>query len=263
MGRVAVVGGRGKTGRAIAAALTSAGGEARALGRAELQDPTAALSGCDAVYLIAPNMHPDEPALVDRVLTAARASGIDRIVYHSVAAPYLPEMPHHMSKAESERLVRSSEMAWTILQPGVYMQNYLPQLSAEIPMLTVPYDPHQRFTFVDLLDVAEVAAAVLDGERHAGATLELGGPEHLSVHDVAKQAQRVLRREVPVNQIPTRAWAAGPGAAVESRERAWLIAMFDYYSAHGLLCGSVATRALLGREPTRALNMLGRNLGRN
>src|SRR3954471_16328589 len=118
MTRVAVLGGHGKTGRAVCAALP----DATPLGRADWADLAASLAGCDAAYLIAPNLHPDEPAYVAEALDAMAAAGVGRVVYHSVASPYLPALPHHVGKAVSEDLVRRSGLAWTILQPGVYLQ---------------------------------------------------------------------------------------------------------------------------------------------
>src|SRR6476620_5719415 len=100
MTRIAVVGGHGKTGRAVCAAVPGA----VPLGRAD--DLATSLTGCDAAYLIAPNLHPDEPAYVAAALAALVAAGVPRVVYHSVASSYVPEMPHHLGKAVSEDLVR-------------------------------------------------------------------------------------------------------------------------------------------------------------
>jgi len=258
---VVVVGGRGKTGRAVIDAVHARGGSARPVGRAELHDAVGALRGATAVYVIAPNMHPDEPSFVRHVLAAARDAGVSRIVYHSVVAPYLPEMPHHLAKAESERLVRAGGAQWTILQPCAYIQNFLPQLSGPDPAIDVVYDPDRRFTLVDLADVGESAAvAVLDDGALHGATIELGGPAHVSVHDVALAAQAVLGREVPVRRTGGQEWAAGPGARLQARERDWLLGMFEHYDRHGLLCGSLGSRAVLGRAPRSVADVVRRDL---
>jgi NAD(P)H dehydrogenase (quinone) len=131
---VAVLGGHGKTGRAVCSALAARGVEARPLGRADWPLLKDAVAGCAAAYVIAPNLHPDEPAYVAEVLAALEEAGVGRVVYHSVASPYAPEMPHHVGKAVSEDLVRRSGLVWTILQPGAYLQNL--DLSGPV---TVPY----------------------------------------------------------------------------------------------------------------------------
>lgn len=260
---IAVVGGRGKTGRAVIDAVRARGGSARPVGRAELRDPDAALRGVAAVYVMAPNMHPDEPTFVRDLLAAATAVGVSRVVFHSVAAPYLPEMPHHLGKAEAERLVRRSPLEWTILQPCAYVQNFLGSLSGPTPELTVPYDPDARFGFVDLADVGEAAARALLAAPDSGltgATVELGGPALVSVRDVALAAAETLGKPVPVTRISRAEWSAGPGAGLEQLERDWLTAMFAHYDDHGLLCGSLGSAALLGREPRGVAEVLAREL---
>ena len=257
---VGVLAGRGKTGRALARALERRGARARPLGSADLGRLEEALSGCVALHLMAPNLHPAEPALVADALAAARAAGVGRVVYHSVAAPYAPSMPHHLGKARGEDLVRRSGLDWTILQPCAYVQNLLPGLAGlagDDPAVRVPYDPDRLFGLVDLDDVAEAAARVLLDDGHAGATYELGGPRLVSARDVARAASEVLGRAVPTVRVaPDDAAAAAP-----EHERAWLRAMFEHYDRHGLPAGGLVLQALLGRASTTLEGTLARELG--
>lgn len=250
--RIAIVSGTGKTGRAITAAVRAAGDEPFPLGRTELADPIAALRGCDAVYLMAPNLHGDELGFIEMLLDACRIAGVERIVYHSVAAPYAPSMPHHLAKAESEDRVRRSKLPFTIVQPCAYVDNLLPGLRGRAPVISVAYDPDAPFGFIGLSDVGEAAAHLLTTEDHLGASLELGGPRLVSIREVAQAAQRVLGVEVALKVTAPDAWAAaqearGADAGLDSREREWLTAMFDYYDRYGLPCGSVGIPAILGR----------------
>jgi uncharacterized protein YbjT (DUF2867 family) len=219
MTRVAVLGGHGKTGRAVCAALVARAADAVPLGRAD--DLGTALTGCDAAYVIAPNLHPDEPAYVATALAALTTAGVPRVVYHSVASPYLPELPHHLGKAVAEDLVRRSGLAWTILQPGVYLQNF--DLSGPV---RVPYDVDAPFGFLDLADLGAAAATVLLGDGHVGATYELASRQ-------ATVAELAAEAGVPAERIPD------PG------EHPWLSAMFGYYDRHGLPAGTLPLRALL------------------
>jgi uncharacterized protein YbjT (DUF2867 family) len=218
MTRVAVLGGHGKTGRAVCGALP----DARALGRADRRDLGGALAGCDAAYLIAPNLHPDEPAYVAEALAALRTAGIGRVVYHSVASPYAPAMPHHVGKAVSEDLVRRSGLAWTILQPGPYLQN----LDLSGPAVRVPYDVDAPFGFLDLADLGAAAARVLSDPGHHGATYELASRQ-ATVRELAAEA------DIAAERVPD------PGT------HPWLTAMFDYYDRHGLPVGTRTLQALL------------------
>ena len=222
--RVAIVGGNGKTGRAVVSALTGRGVDAPPLGRGELDDHAAAVAGCAAAYVVAPNFHPDEPGYVAHALAACRQAGAGRVVYHSVASPYVPEMAHHVGKARAEDLVRRSGLTWTILQPGVYVQNF--DLTQPVP---VPYDVHARFGFLDLADLGEAAATVLTEDGHEGATYELASRQ-CSIAELARDAGTLAER-VDATDAPE-----------------GLRAMFAYYDKHGLPAGTLTLRALLGRS---------------
>ncbi len=191
------------------------------LGRADWPDLAAAAAGCDAAYVIAPNLHPDEPAYVTSVLAALREAQVGRVVYHSVASPYVPAMPHHLGKAASEDLVRRSGLEWTILQPGAYLQNL--DLTAPVE---VPYSPDVRFGFLDLADLGRAAAVVLTQDGHSGATYELA-TRVATVRELADEAG------VPVRQVDD------PGT------HPWLTAMFAYYDEHGLPVGTRVLDALI------------------
>jgi len=226
MTRIAVVGGHGKTGRAVCTALSARGATPVALGRADRGDLAGALGGCTAAYVIAPNLYADEPAYVAETVAAAQTAGVGRLVYHSVASPYVPEMPHHLGKAVAEDLVRRSGLAWTILQPGAYLQN----LDLGGPTVQVPYDVDAVFGFLDLADLGAAAATVLLDEGHAGATYELASRQ-ATVRELAEERGLVGQR------VPD------PGT------HPWLTAMFGYYDRHGLPVGTLPLRALLGRAP--------------
>ena len=237
--RIAVLGGSGKTGRAVGAALAARGVEAVPLGRAAWADLPAALRGCGAAYVIAPNMHPDEPAYVAQVLAACHEAGVPRVVHHSVATPYVLEMPHHLAKARAEELVRDSGLRWTVLQPGAYVQN----LPLDGSPVRVAYSPDVPFGFAHVGDVGEAAATVLLEPGHDGVAHELASFT-ASVAQVATAAGGRLEVVAPEE------WARTDGADLEPRVREWLLAMFAYYDTHGLPVSARPMAALLDRPPT-------------
>lgn len=270
-GPVAVTGAAGKTGRAVVAALDSRGvpvlalvhrsaqAEAGIPGAADtlavdLADPGAvlrALDGTSALYLIAPNVHPDEPGMLEPVIAGCEGSGPARVVYHSVLHPYAPAMPHHLDKARVEARLHDSTLDWTILQPASYFENAMAVWDSVRDHGTwpVPYSAAAPFTPVALADVAEAAAMVLTDRAHRFATYELAGPDRLSTNDMARVAGEVLGHDVTVTDR-RRAWRDGPGSHLAAEARDRLEAMFDYYDRHGFCGNPTVLAALLQRAPT-------------
>ena len=285
---IAVTGAAGKTGRAVTAALAARGAIVRALvhtpeqaragvpGAAEsvpvdladLAAVRAALDGTAAAYLIAPNVHPDEPGLLGPVIDECVRHGPRAVVYHSVIHPYAPAMPHHVDKARVEAMLAESGLDWAILQPASYFENALGVWSSvrDRGVWPLPYSQRAPFTPVALADVAEVAATVLldladdagdtagsrggTSPRHRFATYELAGPEVVDTADMARVAGDVLGRDVCVTVDRTRPEPASGETDRQRTARTRLQAMFDYYDAHGICGNPTVLAALLGRAPT-------------
>ncbi|WP_016932442.1 SDR family oxidoreductase [Rhodococcus sp. R1101] len=264
---LAVIGAAGKTGTAVVSALETADATpvrrvvhtARRAGDRAVDLETGAglddaLSGCCGAYFIAPNVHPDEPALFERFLRAAAGAGVDHVVYHSVVWPYTPAMPHHLDKARCEDILHASGVRWTVLQPCAYTENFASVLDGSVDALDVPYDPDAPFSFVALADVAAVAARVLieGADVHHGATYELGGPDAVSV----RQLCALAGRSVEIEQVSVPTWMERHGRDLSEDARERLAAMFDFYDDHGFVAGSVVTAALLGRAPARVEDLV-------
>ncbi len=268
--RIAVTGAAGKTGLAVVGALAAAGFEVTALvrrpeqrlavrdagaDRAEVVDVedaaavASALTGHGGIYHVPPNMHPDETGIARLVIDAARTAGVRRFVLHSVLAPYLPAMPHHLRKAASEEALRGSDLEWTILQPASYTQNtlaFVPEVRAT-GVLRVPYATTSPFTPVDVRDVAEVAALAFSSD-HVCASYELCGPERLTTDDMAAALARLLGIDVRAEPEDVEDWKARTHLPEQTRDD--LASMFAYYDRHGLVGSPWTLEHLLGRPAT-------------
>lgn len=263
------MGASGKTGRAVARALAARGFRVRAAVRSPGSAGTVYAAGASelavldletgagleraledvwGVYHLAPNVHPDEVGMAERVTTSAAAAGAGRLVFHSVLHPDDASMPHHLRKAQAEGVVRSAGVPWTVLRPAAYHQNLVP--AALVGEIAVPYSLDSPFTNVDLGDVALVAATVLSEPGHEGQVYDLAGPEALTVREMAARASEVLGRSVAAVETDRGAWETGPGAALPDTTREDLLAMFESYDREGLVGGSAWLWALLGHLPT-------------
>jgi NAD(P)H dehydrogenase (quinone) len=270
---ILVTGAAGKTGRAVIRALIAKGGEVKALvHRPEQARPIQDLGArhvlvgdmCDqltldhaaqdvrAVYHIPPNVHPDELVMGQVVLLAASAAGVDHFVYHSVLRPHIEDMPHHWLKMRVEEQIFRSGLSFTILQPTIYMQNMLAQresiLSGDYP---VPYAPGTRLSYVDLDDVATVAAGVIGNSDHYGASYELVGTPGLTQLQLAAAMEKQLGRPVRAVCVPLDDWELQARAAgLGSYQLETLLGMFRYYEEFGFSGNPRVLTSLLGHEPT-------------
>ena len=263
------MGASGKTGRALTGALAARGFSVRAAVRSPASAEAVYAAGASelavldlatgagvdeavediwAVYHLAPNVHPDEVGMAQRVTSAAAAAGVQRFVFHSVLHPDDASMPHHLRKAQAEEVVLAGGVPWTVLRPAAYHQNLLPAaLEGE---LAVPYSVDAPFSNVDLADVASVAATVLAEPGHEGEVYDLAGPEVLTVREMAAQAAEALGRPVSAVETDRHAWEGGPGATLPEGARRDLLAMFESYDRGGLVGGSAWLWARLDHLPT-------------
>ncbi|GAB1515921.1 NAD(P)H-binding protein [Actinophytocola sp. KF-1] len=246
-----VLGGTGKTGRRLVAALR--GTPVRAVSRSTevrfdwaVPDTWAdALAGASAVYLVAPA----DPGPVEVFVKQATAAGVRRFVVLSGRG--IDKVRGFAGMRAAEEAVRASDAEWTILRANNFNQNFDEDLwhaplvagRLALPMGAVP-EP-----FVDVQDVAEVAAAVLRSGGHHGRVYDLSGPRLTfgeAVATIAAAAGREIRyEELTPSQYRDELRAEGlPEEAVED-----LDAMFAAMRAGHLSSPGDGVRQVLGRDP--------------
>ncbi|GAA2222177.1 NAD(P)H-binding protein [Streptomyces amakusaensis] len=253
---VLVLGGTGKTGRRVAAALTRAGFTPKIASRSgEVRfdwhsDTTwgPALEGVRAVYVV-DSQGPDAPAEVAAFAEAARASGVERLVL--LSARTWGELGGET--LATERAVKDSGLDWTILRPAWFNQNF-----AEEAWYTVPFSEGElripagkgREPFIDLEDLADVAVAALTEDGHTGETYVLSGPEALTFDDVVAAvsastgrplAYTPISREQYIEEQEARGYPPAFGEVLGD--------LFQHISADGSAELSDGVRRAIGREP--------------
>lgn len=190
-----VLGATGKSGRRVAARLRLRGVPVRTASRSsatrfdwsdrDTWDP--ALAGVGAVYLVPPAV----PGPVHGFVERAAAAGVRRLVLlsgHGIDS--WGDTPFGEDMRSAEAAVRASGLEWTILRASNFQQNFDEDLW-HAPLLdgglALPLGDVAE-PFVDLDDVADVAAAVLtEPDGHAGRTYELTGPRPLTFAEAVEQ----------------------------------------------------------------------------
>ena len=216
MNTVLVLGATGKSGRRVAARLRLRGVTVRAASRSsatpfDWSDPTgwdAALKGVDAVYVVPPNV----PGPVHEFVERAQAAGVERLVLLSgQGADTWGDSTFGRDMRSAEDAVRGSALEWTVVRASNFDQNFdeelwhAPLVAGELalPAGDVP-EP-----FVDLEDVADVAAAVLtEPGRHAERIHELTGPRALTFAEAVEVISRTSGLPMTYRRISPAEYAA-------------------------------------------------------
>jgi uncharacterized protein YbjT (DUF2867 family) len=211
-----------------------------------------ALEGVDTVVYIGPAFHPQEAAMGRAVVEAACRAGISRFVQFSVAHPQLEFLLNHQAKSRVEDDLVGSGLDYTILQPMHYMENFDPVTIAREGTLRLQYSLATPLAFVDLADVADVAALVVTEPGHSYATYPLCGSDLLTGHEIAALISTRTGAPVVGEQWDLEEFLAAIGQhrALPRYTIDGLYRLFTYYGLHGITGNPNVLRWLLGREPT-------------
>jgi uncharacterized protein YbjT (DUF2867 family) len=185
-----ILGGTGKVGRRVAELVRANGGDARVASRSsgdvrfDWNDPATygpALADVEGVFVVGPGSASDWTPLLGRFLSAASDAGVRRIVLLSArGVEFLPDGV----VAKVEVTVQQGPVPWTILRPSHFAQNFTEAMFVPVDGTVIAAVGTSAEPFIDALDIAEVAAAVLlagaDGE-----VIELSGPQAITFEEAA------------------------------------------------------------------------------
>lgn len=167
--------------------------------RLDLTDPSTyapALDGCDGLFLLRPPPISRVGPTLNALLGVAATSDVEHVVFSSVAgADSNRIVPHH----RVEECLASGPLSWTILRPGFFAQNFGDAYRRDIVEQDRVYVPagSGRVAFIDVRDLADVAAAVLSRPaQHAGWGYELTGPEAVTFGQAAQLLSGVVDRNI-------------------------------------------------------------------
>lgn len=113
------------------------------------------------------------------------------------------------SKGEAERLVRESDLGWTIFRPSLifgvgddFFGRVLRELVTAAPI--VPQIGDGRFPFrpVSVEDVALAFAGALEKPETVGQTYALTGPEEFTFRELLEEEQAALGQRRPIVPVP-------------------------------------------------------------
>lgn len=171
-----------------------------------------AVAGADAVVNLVGTLSGDFHGLqtvgARTVAQAAAAAGVGSLV-HISAIGADPESPsaYARSKGEGEAAVRAVFPGATILRPSIVFGredqfvNRFAGMIASMPVVPV-LRASTKFQPVYVVDVAQAVVAALGGDSARGKTLELGGPDILSMGALIRWIAGAIGRDPVIVELP-------------------------------------------------------------
>jgi uncharacterized protein YbjT (DUF2867 family) len=191
----------------------------------------AAFRGVESVYLVCSPV-PELVQLESNAIEACEAAKVRRVVLNSAlgAGDYAKSFPSWHRKVE-ERL-KASTLKYCILRPNSFLQNVLTYYARSVRDEGVFYGAmgNARTSYVDVRDIAAVAAKALRGE-HDAKTYELNGPEALTCAEVAEKISRHARVPARYVDLPAETLRQAMIAeGIPERQATALLELQEYYT---------------------------------
>jgi uncharacterized protein YbjT (DUF2867 family) len=230
---VAVIGATGRQGGAVARVMAASGWRVRAVTRdstsrklallrdhkvtvvrADLFDTaslTAALEGCEAAFGVTnfwEHGYLGELTQGRNIIQAARDASVGHLVFSSVGGTDRTAglgITHFDAKREIERELTASGLAWTILRPVTFLENFRSELYrraiAKGGVLRFGFSPGRRFQMVAMRDIAAFALLAFEGDKRVqGKATEIAS-DSFKMEEFAQALSEAAQRNVRYRKL--------------------------------------------------------------
>jgi uncharacterized protein YbjT (DUF2867 family) len=147
------------------------------------------------LFLMRPPAVSETKQSINPALDAAKEAGVQQVVFLSIqGAEKNPVVPH----AQIESYIQSIGLPYTFLRASFFMQNLSTTHQPDIKNYREIFVPagSGRTSFIDVRDIAAVAAKTLTEAGHENQAYELTGDEALDYYEVAHIFTKVLGRSI-------------------------------------------------------------------
>lgn len=152
-------------------------------------------AGVEKMFLVRPPLISDVKRYLFPAIDAAKRAGVKHVVFLSlIGIENTKFVPHY----KVEQYLKEVGMQTTFLRCSFFMQNLNTTHRAEIKDRNEIFVPvgNAKTSFIDVRDIASVAALALTQHGHAGKNYDLTGSEKLDYWQASKILSEVLGREI-------------------------------------------------------------------
>jgi NAD(P)H dehydrogenase (quinone) len=216
-----------------------------------------ALAGVDVLLLISGSEVGRRVAQHTAVIEAAKAAGVQRVAYTSIANAEHSTNPLQPEHKATEDVLRASGLPFTIFRNNWYLENYtgqVPQYLATGEVFGI--DDGARIGAATRADMAAATTAALLDEGTAGATFELSGPP-ITLAGLAEAITDVTGTKVAYRDVtPEELTAILRGTGLDDGTAGFVVALEESVARGDLDVPGDDLERLLGRPATTLADAL-------
>ena len=183
----------------------------------DLRDPASLLRACQGAEQVLAAAHAldgkgdNNPHTVDdlgnrQLIDAAKAAGVKHFLFLSMlGASRDAPVEFFRIKYHTEEYLRASSLSFTIIRPTAFMDlwaQFIGQPILEQGKTTIFGRGNNPVNFVAVEDVARFVCAALEDPGAGQRVIEVGGPENLTLNQVAELFERASGRQAKKRHVP-------------------------------------------------------------
>lgn len=231
------------------------GVEARAFDYSKPEGLVEALEGIDTLLLVSGNEIGQRATQHANVINAAKEAGVQWIVYTSILRADTSTISLAGEHLATEKLLKESGIAYTILRNGWYTENYTGSIPSAVGAgAFIGSAGEGKISSATRADFAEAAAVVLTEEGHVGKVYELAGDESYTLTDLAAEISKQTGKDIPYQNLPEEEYAGILKSFGLPEVFAEGIASWDVSASKGDLFDDGKTLSTLIGRPTTPLS---------
>ena len=244
MSRILVVGASGTVGSEISRLLVAQGETVR---KATSRQPSApdqvqvdlvshaglkaAFDGVDRAFFLAPPGHANQEALLAPLIDEAQTRGLKKVVLMTAMGANADE---NAPMRKAERRLEASGLAYNIIRPNWFMQNFNSFWLHGIQTAGQIFLPvgSAKGSFIDARDIAAVAARLLTSSGFDNRDFDLTGARALDHAEVAAILSQATGKTIGFTDITPEAMLQGLlGAGLPKDYAEFLVLILGYFKA--------------------------------
>jgi len=152
----------------------------------------------------------NDPVLVDRngmvsLIDEAKRTGVKHFTYTSFSGKLDLDFPLLNAKRSVERYLQKSGLTYTIIRSSYFMETWFSDLvgfNVEKAKVTCYGSGKNPVSYISYMDVAKFAVESMGNPAVHNSTLELGGPDNLSLLDAIEIFERISEKKFEVQHVP-------------------------------------------------------------